>query len=224
MSRSLTALAIWLWAMVPSASMAREALFDAPALSDDELADARGGFILDSGARVDFGAVITTTVDGMRVLETQWRLTMDGAIGRGGTARDVSVMIERSDGTVTGSGGKQTAGSIEIPSPSFGGGDSPANEGGVSIAFSGETANAASSAPQPTDGSVRASVELPDLAIYHEIGQTISSVVINTGNNRIIDNDVVINLRLDNVQPFSLGSAGFQVQNLSLDAALLRQP
>lgn len=232
MTRSLAALAVWVWAMVPSASMAREALFDAPALSDDELAEARGGFMLESGARIDFGAVITTSVDGMRVLQTQWRLTTDGASASVAVARDTRVTVEgpATAKTTVVSDPAEPSGSIHIPSPSFGG-ESPSPDGGSSVSIVFATGSSQTVPEMPDSASVasgdealRARVELPDIAIYHEVGRTISSVVINTGNNRMIDNQIAINLRLDNVQPLSLGSIGFQVQALSLDAALLRAP
>lgn len=78
---------------------------------------------------------------------------------------------------------------------------------------------AGSSAP-----SVTLTVEQADLFVQHAFGDRISSTVINTADNRIIDSQVSLYLQLDNVSPLAVGSAGFQVEALGIDAASFRVP
>jgi hypothetical protein len=153
-----------------------EPMFGAPTLSDDELAEARGGFMLPSGAQVDFGAVITTSVDGATLLQTQLHMNADGLSSAVSAAPGVTVTIN---------GG---------PAPTAGG----------------------------RAADTTASVQLPDLLVQQTVGQRISSIIVNTGDNRTIDTQVMVNLRLDGVQPLSLGSAGYRIQSMTLDAAMLR--
>src|SRR5690349_16062834 len=55
-------------------------LSDKAALSDDELADMRGGFLTAGGAQFDFGASIKTMVNGQVALQTSLQWTNAGAI------------------------------------------------------------------------------------------------------------------------------------------------
>lgn len=179
------------------AAKAEEPLFDAPTLNDAELAEARAGFMLPSGVEIDFGAVVTTSVDGARLLQTELQINADGIAAAVSAADGVKVSIAGSDVTA-------------------------AQADGGSAGAGGGSANTASSVD--VGEFLQASVELPDLVVRHLIGRRISSVIVNTADNRVVDNQVSINLSLDNVQPLSLGSIGFRIQALSLDAALSRLP
>ena len=55
-------------------------LSDKAALSDDELADMRGGFLTAGGAQFDFGASIKTMVNGQVALQTSLQWTNAGAV------------------------------------------------------------------------------------------------------------------------------------------------
>jgi hypothetical protein len=55
-------------------------LDDKAALSDDELADMRGGFLTAGGAQFDFGASIKTMVNGQVALQTSLQWTNTGAV------------------------------------------------------------------------------------------------------------------------------------------------
>ena len=153
--------------VLPLAPLAAEPFFDAPALSDDELSAERGGFDLPGGVKVDFGVLITTSVDGLPVLHTEYQVS--------GNDVRMSAQAAQGDGTVT------------------------VNEQGI-----------------------RASAELPQFLVRHEAGRQISSLIVNTADGRTVDSQMVINLRLDNVQPMAIGSAGYRVQSLGVDAALWR--
>jgi hypothetical protein len=54
-------------------------VFSAELVSDDELADVRGGFVSAGGINFDFGAVMHTYVDGSLVLSSQLVLNEQGA-------------------------------------------------------------------------------------------------------------------------------------------------
>lgn len=66
------------------------------------------------------------------------------------------------------------------------------------------------------------SAKIPGLMIEHLIGQQVGSMVINTADNRAIDSQVDVNIRLGSVEPMALGSLPFQVENLGLEAAAWR--
>ena len=82
---------------------------------------------------------------------------------------------------------------------------------------SGETATVSL-----TNRGVSASAAIPQFSVQHDIGQRIASQIVNTGDCRIVDNQVTINLQLDNVQPLTIGGTMFRVRGLGVDAALWR--
>jgi hypothetical protein len=189
----------WVCFLMPRAAMAQEPLFNTPALSDDELAEARGGFSLGSDVQIDFGAVVTTSVDGLRVLQSQLRINDSGISGGVTAIPGVNISINGVPTTTSGIAADA--------------------DGNVAVSFDSTSANAS---PNAAEDFLRVSANLPDLVIQQVLGRAISSVIVNTADNRVIDSQIAINLRLDNVQPLTLGSVGFQVQALSMDAALLR--
>jgi hypothetical protein len=191
------ALLAWLCLLMPRAAMAQEPLFNAPALTDDELAEARGGFMLGSDVQIDFGAVVTTSVDGLRVLESQLRISDSGVSASVTAIPGVNISINGIP-TNTGDIAANADGNVTVP----------IDPGAASSATAGDY--------------LRASFGTTDLAIQQVLGRAISSVIVNTADNRVIDNHIAINLQLDNVQPLTLGSIGFQVQAMGMDAALLR--
>lgn len=169
-------------------------LFDSAPLDDEELASARGGFTLPGGVQIDFGAVLTTSVDGVRELQTTLQLTDSGLVPTSVQTRDGAVEIK--GGSVSVGGGQATAGVTITPG---------ANGGASSASFS-------------------ATVEQADLLIRHLVDNQISSVIVNTADSRVIENELTINLRLDNVAPLSLGSLGLRLDGLAMDAASFRGP
>jgi hypothetical protein len=97
------------------------------------------------------------------------------------------------------------------------------NVGTVTVppSAAGSAAATATVAADPS-AYLNTSVELDDLIVRHSIGQQISSLVANSGDGRIIDNQLSISVRLDNVQPMAMGSLGFRIQAISLDAVIWR--
>lgn len=78
--------------------------------------------------------------------------------------------------------------------------------------------------PDSPGAAVTVSVKLTDLFVRHTVGSQISSLVANTADGAVIDSQMTINLQLDNVNPLALGSAGFQIEALGIDAASFRTP
>ena len=160
-----------------AAPLAAQTFFDSPSLSDDELADTRGGFDLANGVKVDFGVLITTSIDGAPILRTDYQVT----------GNDVRMSVQTPSGGATGG---------------------EAHPADVTVTVDRNGLSAAASMPQ--------------LLVRHEVGQQISSLIVNTADGRTVDSQLTVNMRLDNVQPLALGSAGFRVQSLGMDAALWR--
>lgn len=67
-----------------------------------------------------------------------------------------------------------------------------------------------------------AAAALPGLSVEHFVGERLGSLIVNSGDNRVIDNQVSVDLSLSNVRPLDLGSAVFRVQSLGIDAGILR--
>lgn len=78
----LTALFMTSTAMAAQSAERNAALNGKAALSDDELADMRGGFLTAGGAQFDFGASIKTMVNGQLALQTSLQWTDAGAVTR----------------------------------------------------------------------------------------------------------------------------------------------
>ena len=100
---------------------------------------------------------------------------------------------------------------------------------GVPVQIAGATASAGGNGvvitPVGSTGApVTLTVEQSDLFVQHAFGDRISSLVVNTADNQMITNQVSIYLQLDNVNPLAIGSAGFQVEALGVDAASFRVP
>lgn len=271
-----------------------ESIFDARPLDDAELAEARGGFSLPNGMTIDFGVMVTTIVDGVRVLETQLRITGDsvrtsvvqavgtqvdvvvpkpgggssvtGATGDSGAVPPPPTSSTNSGSNITdnlgsaaagggvgnqaisgspGTGVKLDLGTVSVSTSPNGAPQVNVNQVAVDSSTSGSVANAGSGGGQTaanpvtnpganpgyvtangtsdpgTRGLVAAAI-LPQLLIEHEIGQQISSLIVNTGDGRMIENHLSIDLNIGNAQPYSIGSLGLRVQSLGLDAAIWR--
>jgi hypothetical protein len=263
-----------------------EPFFNSAPLSDDELGQARGGFNLPNGMKIDFGVLISTRVDGLQVMQTQMRIAGDemmtsiftstgqrvditggttayvdengvahavagkvtatsGLDGAQAQAGDVTAQASL-DGSSAQAGTVLVEGSQAGASAQIGSLHLSVGAGGAQVEFPSIKVTAApgsgpATAPTPAveqqaaastpvgqtvvsigEIGVLATTELPDLLVKHAIGREISSMIINTGNGRVVDNEVSINLRLDDVQPFALGSAGYRVQSLGLEAAMWR--
>lgn len=300
------------------AAHASAPLFSAAPLTDTELDEARGGFTLPGGATFDIGAIISTTINGVKVLVSQLNFNSNGVTGAvqtgGGVQAEVSGVgniaqtvtgnvqeavdditaavgdlvgalggINQSDGEgstgatvvvnngsppttsaptivdavvpptivgdiVTGAtdlattplvnaGDNISAGSnitapqnaaatptpiqtalTDAPAPNV----APPTAPGTGSSTAGTINVPASSTTVDDANYLTSTVQMADLLVKHSMGSNISSLVINTANNRVIDTQVAVNLRLDNVQPLSIGSIGFRVDALGIDASQWR--
>ncbi len=217
--RLVTLALLALYAGAGVRATAEESLFDAPSLDDEQLAEARGGFSLANGVTIDFGVVVSTVVDGTRVLQTELRVLGDS----------VTTSVLQATGTQA----PNNAGSLDVPivdaTGGSGSGSSPGSGSGSGVA-DGKTPTPAVTSYVVTTNTgalgggkgVTATAVLPQLMIEHQIGDSISSVIVNTGDGRVIDSSLTIDLTIGNVQPYSIGSAGYRIQSLGLDAALWR--
>lgn len=162
----------WLLALVAPATLPLEAraqdasLFEARTMSDGELANERAGLMLPGGIHVALAAVITTDVNGARLLQTTFQVNDAGATASAQISGAVTVRLD------------------------------------------------------PRGAAVAAT--LPGLSVEHLVGQRFGSVIANTADNRVIDHQMTVNLSLENVQPFALGSTMFRVQSLGIDAGIWR--
>ena len=289
---------------------AEESLFDSAPLDDSELAQARGGLALPNGMTLDFGVIVSTVVDGTRVLQTELRVLGDTittsvlqAIGTqpggmmagkagdndGGSGALTVPIVDATagaaqaalangqsagilDGTasanigdvvaeVAGSGARVDAGGVVagVAGASAGtSGLSVSQDGGVQLNMGSLTVSAdaggtpqvsiAQTGPGSASGgtaaqaaaadagyvlsngmlvpggsaAVSAKAILPQLMIEHEVGRSITTMIINSGDGRIIDNSLTIDISVGNVQPYNLGAIGYRIQSLGLEAATLR--
>lgn len=288
-TRLCSALLLLLHAATGSKALAAEPpMFDAPALSDAQLADARGGFTLPNGMNINFGVVITTRVDGVPLLKTEFQIAGDSAsasvstgalatagkttagAGNGGATASAGGANAVS-GTADGGSASANAGGVSASADNSGAisgtiGDnslSLSREGGVEIKIGGlsvstsregqvqvdlgaggasvtttdattaiggmtvtTTQDATADTPVATvsigSTGLSTSVEMQDLLIQHDIGSRLAAIVVNSGDNRVIDSQLTINMQLSDVEPMALGSAGLRVEALGVDAAIWR--
>lgn len=93
----------------------------------------------------------------------------------------------------------------------------------LQVGPAGSTAQATGAATATIDvrgGSAAAS--LPGLSVEHFVGQRLGSMIVNAGDNRVIDSRVTVDLSLTDVQPLTIGSAIFRVQAIGIDAGIWR--
>jgi len=91
---------------------------------------------------------------------------------------------------------------------------------GTTMAFDAQGTGAPKT--ETSNGTITTTAALPHLVVEHLVGNHVGSLIANSGDNRVIDHDVSVDLTLDNVQPLSIGSAIFRVQSISTDALGLR--
>ena len=191
------------------------ALFDAPALSDGELAAQRGGFTLPGGIDVALAATVTTSVDGAPVLTTTFRI--DGDVASVATNGVLATV------TATGSAVQSTVKGAIVAAPTVTVTIAKA-VAPVVPAAAGTTANAA---PTTTTiltgtGTLASTASLDGLQVTHFVGDRIGAMVANSGDGRIINQSLTLDLTLGNVAPFMIGSTLARVQNVGIEAGMWR--
>lgn len=191
------------------------ALFDAPALSDGELAAQRGGFTLPGGIDVALAATVTTSVDGAPVLTTTFRIDGDVAsVATNGVLATVTATGSAVQSTVKGAIAAAPTVTVTIAKA----------VAPVAPAAAGTTANAA---PTTTTiltgtGTLASTASLDGLQVTHFVGDRIGAMVANSGDGRIINQSLTLDLTLGNVAPFMIGSTLARVQNVGIEAGMWR--
>ena len=191
------------------------ALFDAPALSDGELAAQRGGFTLPGGIDVALAATVTTSVDGAPVLTTTFRIDGDVAsVATNGVLATVTATGSVVQSTVKGAIAAAPTVTVTIAKA----------VAPVAPAAAGTTANAA---PTTTTiltgtGTLASTASLDGLQVTHFVGDRIGAMVANSGDGRIINQSLTLDLTLGNVAPFMIGSTLARVQNVGIEAGMWR--
>lgn len=213
------ALAVVLAMMSATTARATDApaLFAAPALSDAELAGQRGGFELPGGIDVALAATVTTSLNGAPVLTTTFKIvgdtatvTTDGVLATVTAAAPAPVNASR--------------GAVSAPAPT------------ITINFAQATAAPASATPPVSTTESKASVttvltapgelastaSLDGLQVTHFVGDRIGTMVANSGDGRIINQSLTLDLTLSNAAPFSIGSTLARVQDVAAEASMWR--
>jgi hypothetical protein len=193
----------------------------------------RGGFSLPNGIDIALAVQTQTKIDGAIVLRTVFQA--DDGPAR--FAAYVPVTSEAPDvgsanGTATTTppvidfdsrNGLRIAPGVPLPtvgvrsqSQEIAGG---APDGFVPAGVDGPTQTSSGLVSVSNTGpTYRASLDSTILSISHLAGQAFGSVVANSADNRAIDVETTVDLRLGGVSPDVLGSSMFRVENIAIDA------
>lgn len=217
MRRLAKALAVVLAMMSATTARATDApaLFAAPALSDAELAGQRGGFELPGGIDVALAATVTTSLNGAPVLTTTFKIvgdtatvTTDGVLATVTAAAPAPVNASRgavSAPTITINFAQATAAPASATPP-------------VSTTESKASVTTVLTAP----GELASTASLDGLQVTHFVGDRIGTMVANSGDGRIINQSLTLDLTLSNAAPFSIGSTLARVQDVAAEASMWR--
>jgi len=203
---------------------------------DDVLATMRGGFRLPSGIDVTLAVQSETSVDGLLLLRSVYRIdtgaptlalfapapgqsvATEPATANAASNGGLAVMFDRSSGVVFVPGGGPR------PSVSVTSGASPAaaaNDGlsaiGIAPGGSVET-NGGTLRLVDTGSQLQARLDGMQIDVGHVFGQGFGTIIANSGNDRTIDTVTTISLGLNGTSPFNLGSAAMRVDGLAIDA------
>lgn len=211
--------------------------FDAPVLSDDVLAEQRGGFRLPSGIDVAMTVQTQSAINGAIVLRTVFEvdrgapsLTIyaprQGETVASGTAQGGTVMVAGSAPSVTYDNRNMLevrpgyTPTLTVASGNAGGSD--AVPAGLAQIASGATTDAGL-VTAGAHGGVR-TIELrgTDLSITHIAGDAFGSAIANSGSDRQIDTQTSVSISLANAGPDVLGSTMFRVEDVALQAVAFR--
>ncbi|MFM9977983.1 MAG: hypothetical protein ACKVOP_08065 [Sphingomonadaceae bacterium] len=217
---------------------------DAAPVSDAELAEMTGKFVLPNGVEFAMSVVSDTVVDGQLALRTV--LTVDqtarvdvfGRQGGGDTmpyvgvsndqpgtvaATGVSVMLDRRSGTQTVTPTFGVTNAAKVASAPIAANDAaargltllPVTPGGEAVATDHGHVTIAT-----TERGSQVTLSTDQLGVAHVVGQYIATAIVNSANNRIIDTVTNINIDLRDVAPYSVGSAMLQIDGIARDVAI----
>lgn len=203
---------------------------------DDVLATMRGGFRLPSGIDVTLAVQSETSVDGLLLLRSIYRIDSGApalslfapapgqsvatqpATASTASAGGLSVMFDRSSGVVfvPGAGARPAVSVTSGASPAATSDDGLSAIGiapGGSVETSGGTLRLVDAG-----GQLQARLDGMQIDVGHVFGQGFGTIIANSGNDRTIDTVTTISLGLSGTSPFNLGSAAMRVDGLAIDA------
>lgn len=214
--------------------------FAAPAVSDDDLAQATGKFTLPNGVELALAVTSDTVVNGQLILRTVFtvdnsaQLTVlgresptAGANYSGGTGSSgsmvptgVTVSLDRQSGiqTITPTYTVQQTSGVSIGPPAqnadaLGLTKLPVTPGGPAVA----TVDGTVSVQALANGSL-VTLAGDRMSVSNLVGQSVATAVANSANDRTFDTVTNIAIDLRNVEPYVAGSAAMRVDSLVLDA------
>lgn len=214
--------------------------FGAPPVSDEQLADMRGGLRLPNGIDVALAVQSDTVVNGQLVLRSVYRIDNGPAqlsvfVPKPGEA---TMVVTRGEGRGEGAPSisyDTQKGLVVTPSGIFGNPLVAISTGGAGAAgavstdgLQGvDTSNGAVATPAgiitvlPLDFGSRVRLQGDGLDASHFFGSALGSLTANSGSDRAIDTSTTISLDLRNAGPDVLGSSLLRVENLALESTAL---
>ncbi len=239
--RLILACFFMVWALPLGASDFSSAFAGVEPVSDDELSEAQGKFVLPSGIEVAMAVRTDTSVDGALLLRSVF-IVNDGppalsvyapAVGDrveqqsggdapaagSGSVGNVSVVVDRASGITM----VRTAGGVDAPKVSIGVTTGEALPDGLAQVVLPADGDAVATgggqvSVQTSDRGARVMLAGDALSVSHLFGQSYGSIVANTANNRAIDTAVNISIELGNVNVTNAGSAAARIDSLALDS------
>ncbi|MGN6376010.1 MAG: hypothetical protein ACTHMG_10690 [Sphingomonas sp.] len=240
-------LALPLLLVTPLEAGALAASADAPfpgaAVGDDEIAATTGKFVLPNGVELALAVTSDTVMNGQLILRTVFTVDNDAQLtvlgresaaagqtgtgssgqsgGAGGVApTGISVSFDRQSGiqtitptyAATGSTTVSIGGVTQQPDPT-GLSKLPVTPGGPAVA----TADGLVTVQQLANGSL-VTLSGDRLSVANLVGQSVATVIANTGNDRNFDTVTNVAIDLKNAAPYVAGSAALRVDDLALDA------
>lgn len=208
--------------------------FNAGPISDHDLAQMRGGFSLPNGINIALAVQTQTKIDGAVVLRTVFQADE-------GPSRFIAYVPTTNGSSSIGASGQRTA-TTTPPVIDFDNRNGIRFAPGVTLPLVGSGSQAKVIASSTPDGfaavapdsptktgsgvvnvsnvgpNYHATLESAMLSISHVAGQAFGSVVANAADNRSIDVESTVDLRLAGVSPDTLGSSMFRVENTAIDA------
>ena len=211
-------------------------------LSDRELAEMTGKFLLPGGAEVALSITSDTVLNGQTVLRTVLnvdggpRLTVFGRREETGALRPASSGSQSAGGAMAPSGiavSLDRHSGIQTLTPIYG----VATQSNVSLAGAPDDAAALGLAPVAVtpggpavatlDGQIalqalrngsQVTFSGDQIQASHLVGQSIATALINSGNDRAIDTVTNVAIDLRNVEPYQIGAAAMRADMMALEA------
>lgn len=211
--------------LMPAAAMGDTPYGNIAAISDEQLAEQHGKFILPTGLEVNFSVQLDSFVDGQLALRTI--LTPETPQG---PVVNVYALTHEDSVTLNGSAAASANG---VPRPATGmptssltvtmNGRAPAGEATKPLPVISASAptvtvfGTVTIAPAANGTLVR--LDDAGLQIRHLVGEATANAVANNVNGRAIDTLTTVSLDLQNATPLNLGSSIFRVDDAVVAAA-----